>query len=318
MSQADTNLQSVLGMLFSPLAVSDFVVQEIDTFDTLQNTFHPATTVCTPDAVYETNLPARRAIPGIPIDNQLFFCCFRCFCPAFWLCNMVRRWRPLVPFHSPLGILSTPHVKFPFYSISSEHILQRSQTTIIGFRSCIFYATQQSTIRFHFLFFLRMIFGLSDSISSPPIVGAAQARVLNQYLVWHLRSQVIDLSKREFTMGLNSNQFVGAVKASKRCGAARKKFVQKKPNNRKNQLGGLQKFGDGKGFNPNHHCVVCRARYLGCIKPHRPHHERCHQNKATEGQSTETIRVEKTAQGNLDKNNTPPASMKLTAGTTGW
>ncbi len=166
--------------------------------------------------------------------------------------------------------------------------------------------------------FLAMIFGMSDSISSPPIGGGAQARVLNPYLVRRPRSQVIDLSKREFTMGLNSNQCVGAVKASKRYGAARKKFVQKKPNNRKNQLGGLQKFGDGKGFNPNQHCVVCRATYLGCIKPHRPHHERCHRNKATKGQSAERIRVEKTAQGNLDKNNSPPANMRLTAGPTAW
>ncbi len=149
-----------------------------------------------------------------------------------------------MPFHSSLGILSTPHVKFPFCSISSEHILQRSQTTIIGFRLRILYATQQSTVHFHFLLFLAMIFGMSDSIASPRIGGGAQARVINPYLVRRPRSQVIDLSKREFTMGLNSNQRVGAVKASKRYGAARKKFVQKKPNNRKNQLGGLQKFGD--------------------------------------------------------------------------
>ena len=92
-------------------------------------------------------------------------------------------------------------------------------------------------------------------------------------------------------MGLSSKQRVGAVKASKRFGSGRNKATKRK-NKQKKTLAIPGSLVDGMRFNPKRHCVVCRAVSLGCTKPHRAHHERCHRNAKTKGRVVESFLVE--------------------------
>ena len=113
-------------------------------------------------------------------------------------------------------------------------------------------------------------------------LSTSQQSLIDPYCISQSQQNHPTLGESSSAMGLHSRHRVGAVKTSKRFGAGKKKIATKKANNRKNHLGGVE-LGIEHAFNPNHHCVVCRATYLGCAKPHRPHHERCHRNKMTKG-----------------------------------
>ena len=158
------------------------------------------------------------------------------------------------------------------------------------------------------------------SSTGPKVAGGAISttpRAVLDCVSWTQEKQNL-LLRESGPMGLHSRHRVGAVKASKRFGAGKKKFAKKKVNNRKNYLGGLESARE-YAFNPNHHCVVCRATYLGCTKPHRPHHERCHRNKITKGHCPTSIAKVLPAGMVKDNNSSIPMRKSTTCkGTTAW